>query len=78
MSLFSARDLVSSYYTTAKNATMQEPNIKGRVSRKFTQIQPLGPTCMNWSPNWAWDVLITASILHCTHYLSSDWLRAYS
>ena len=57
---------------------MSQHNIKGGVSRKFTQIQPLGPTCMNWSPNWAWDVLITASILHCTHYLSSDWLRAYS
>ena len=52
-----------------KNATTHEPNIKGGVSRKFTQIHPLGPTCMNWSPNWAWDVLITAFIIHCTHYL---------
>ena len=58
------------FCTFLKNATTHEPNIKGGVSRKFTQIQPLGPTCMNWSPNWAWDVLITAFIIHCTHYLS--------
>ena len=51
------------FCTLLKNATMHEPNIKGGLSRKFTQIQPLGPTCMNWSPNWAWDVLITAFII---------------
>ena len=58
------------FRTLLKNATTHEPNIKGGVSRKFTQIHPLGPTCMNWSPNWAWDVLITTFIIHCTHYLS--------
>ena len=65
------RIAVPSWFRTfLKNATTHEPNIKGGVSRKFTQIHPLGPTCMNWSPNWAWDVLITAFIIHCTHYLS--------
>ena len=58
------------FCTLLKNATTQEPNIKGGVSRKFTQIHPLRPTCVNWSPNWAWDVLITAFIILCTHYLS--------
>ena len=53
-----------------KNATTHEPNIKGGVSRTFTQIHPLGPTYMKWSPNRAWDVLKTAFIIHCTHYLS--------
>ena len=50
-----------------KTTTTHKPNIKGGVSRKFTQIHSLGPTCMNWSPNWAWYVLITAFIIHCTH-----------
>ena len=58
------------FCTLLKNATTHEPNIKGGVSRKFTQIHPLRPTCVNWSPNWAWDVLITAFIILCTHYLS--------
>ena len=63
------------FCTLLKNATTHEPNIKGGVSRKFTQIHPLGPTCMNWSPNWAWDVLITTFIIHCTHYLSGSARR---
>ena len=48
------------FCTLLKNATTHESNIKGGVSPKFTRIHPLGPTCMNWSPNWACDVLITA------------------
>ena len=63
------------FRTLLKNATTHEPNIKGGVSRKFTQIHPLGPTCMNWSPNWVWDVLITTFIIHCTHYLSGSARR---
>ena len=51
------------FCTLLKNATTCDPNIKGGVSRKFTQIHPLRPTWVNWSPNWAWDVLITAFII---------------
>ena len=65
----------STFRTLLKNATTHEPNIKGGVSRKFTQIHPLGPTCMNWSPNCVWDVLITTFIIHCTHYLSGSARR---
>ena len=65
----------SRFRTLLKNATTHEPNIKGGVSRKFTQIHPLGPTCMNWSPNWVWDVLIATFIIHCTHYLSGSARR---
>ena len=37
------------FCTLLKNATTHEPNIKGGVSRTFTQIHPLGPTYMKWS-----------------------------
>ena len=63
------------FCTLLKNATTHEPNIKGGVSRTSTQIHPLGPTYMKWSPNRAWDVLKTAFIIHCTRYLSRGKLE---